>query len=97
MRRWLADEFGYWADVHLTALGITEEAHALHQRYGAEMADHIPEAWIDELSASGTPEQAAATIIRLAEAGADAVILQPRLDDPASLDAYIDHLLPLLR
>jgi alkanesulfonate monooxygenase SsuD/methylene tetrahydromethanopterin reductase-like flavin-dependent oxidoreductase (luciferase family) len=82
-----------WADVHLKTLGISDEAHALYQTYGAEMADHIPDAWIDELAAAGTPEQAAASIERLVNAGADTIILQP--DDPACLDDYIRYLLPL--
>ncbi len=87
--------FVAWADVHLRTLGIEAEAQALHQQYGAAMAHHLPDAWLDELSVSGTPEQAARTIERLAEAGADAVILLPLNDDPACLDEYSRYLMPL--
>jgi len=84
-----------WVDVHLKALGILEEAHALHQQYGAEMSNHIPDTWINELSSAGTPEQVAASIHNLAAAGADAVILQPLNGDPACLDEYIRYLMPV--
>ncbi|MBN1122741.1 MAG: LLM class flavin-dependent oxidoreductase [Anaerolineae bacterium] len=97
MRRSLAEGFPTWADVHLDALGITGESHALHQQYGEDMARHLPDAWVDAFSASGTPEQAAAAIERLAGAGVDAVILQPQADDPGCLDEYIDYLVPMFR
>ncbi|NDJ78699.1 MAG: LLM class flavin-dependent oxidoreductase [Chloroflexi bacterium] len=97
VRRLIASQFGTWSDVHLTALGILEDAHTLHQRYGAAMALHMPEEWIDALSASGTPEQAAAAIERLGHAGADSVVLQPLDGDSACLDEYIRFLIPLLQ
>jgi len=87
-----------WADVQLKALGIDEEAQALVRDYGVrDAADRIPDAWVDALSAAGTPEQAAASIGRLAEAGADSIILQPLDGDPACLDEYIQLLMPLLK
>ena len=87
-----------WAKPHLTPLGVADEAARIFNEYGAEKAaDQIPEAWLDELSASGTPEQAAATIKRLGEAGADSVILLPPKGDPACLDEYITYLMPLLK
>ena len=86
-----------WAKPHLTPLGIADEAAQLFNTYGAEKAaEHIPEAWLDELSASGTAEQAAATIKRLGEAGADSVILLPPKGDPACLGEYTNYLMPLL-
>jgi 5,10-methylenetetrahydromethanopterin reductase len=96
MRQSFADQFLSWADIHLNVLGIYDEAHALYQKYGGEMAQQIPEAWLDVMSASGTPEQAASSIKNLAEAGTDAIILQPLGNDPASLDEYIRYLMPLL-
>ncbi len=82
-----------WAMVHLQALGIADEAATLLREYGPlEAAKRMPEAWLDELSVSGTPEQAEATIARLAEAGADSIILQPLDGDPACLDEYIASL-----
>ncbi len=87
-----------WAKPHLTPLGIADEAAQLFNQYGPEKAaEQIPEAWLDELSASGTPQQAAATITRLGEAGADSVILLPPKGDPACLDEYITYLMPLLK
>jgi 5,10-methylenetetrahydromethanopterin reductase len=94
MRRVLAAQFA-WADVHLKALGIYDDAHALHRQHGADMARHIPDSWLDDLAVCGTPEQAASAIQRLSQAGADAIILQPQDDDPASLDEYIRLLMPL--
>ncbi len=87
-----------WAKPHLTPLGVADEAARIFNEYGAEKAaDQIPEAWLDELSASGTPEQAATTITRLGEASADSVILLPPKGDPACLDEYITYLMPLLK
>jgi 5,10-methylenetetrahydromethanopterin reductase len=96
VRRLLSSRFP-WTDVHLKALGIYEEAHALHEKYGADMADRMPDAWLDALTASGTPEQAAVSIQNLAEAGADSVILLPLNGDPACLDEYIRYLMPLFK
>jgi len=82
----------------LVVLGIMDEAQALIQKYGTqEAAAHIPEAWIDELSIAGTPEQCAAAINRLAEAGADSVILQPLEHEPGCLDEYVRYLVPLVK
>jgi alkanesulfonate monooxygenase SsuD/methylene tetrahydromethanopterin reductase-like flavin-dependent oxidoreductase (luciferase family) len=85
-----------WAEPHLKALGIADEVKALHKTYGATMAEHMPDAWLDDLCAAGTPDQAAATIQRLVEAGADSIVLQPLDGDPNCLDEYITHLLPRL-
>jgi 5,10-methylenetetrahydromethanopterin reductase len=87
----------WWADVQMKALGIWDEVQAYQQKYGAEMGQFIPDAWIDDLSASGTPEQAAHTIQRLADAGADTILLQPMHGDPECLEEYIRYLLPLFK
>jgi alkanesulfonate monooxygenase SsuD/methylene tetrahydromethanopterin reductase-like flavin-dependent oxidoreductase (luciferase family) len=59
---------------HVERAGIAEEVAALGpERLAAEM----PDAWLDRLTVSGTPEQARATIAALGEAGADAVVLVP--------------------
>jgi len=86
-----------WAEPHLQALGIADEVKALHEKYGMAMAEHIPDAWLDDLCAAGTPEQAASTIQHLADAGADSIVLQPLDGDPTCLDEYIGYLLPLLK
>jgi 5,10-methylenetetrahydromethanopterin reductase len=48
---------------------------------GVDLASHgggeIPDEWLDRLTVSGTPEQGAAAIRALADAGADAVVLVP--------------------
>ncbi|MBI1277858.1 MAG: LLM class flavin-dependent oxidoreductase [Anaerolineaceae bacterium] len=87
-----------WARPHLTPLGIADEAAQLFDAVGPEKtAEQMPEAWLDEISSSGTPEQAAATIKRLGEAGADSIVLLPPKGDPACLDEYITYLMPLLK
>ncbi len=83
---------------HLFALGIAEEAPRLVEKYGPETAaKKLPEAWVNELTASGTPDQAARTVQNLIEAGADTVVFEPVDGDPANLQDCIDYLLPALR
>ena len=63
----------------LGVLGVTEEADRL-AALGlppGEVANHIPEAWIDELVAAGTAEQIQATFRALIEAGADTIVMIP--------------------
>ncbi len=97
MRKVLGETLS-WARPHLEPLGIAEEATTLYRDFGAAgAAERMPEAWLDELSASGTPEQAATSINRLAEAGADSIVLLPEKGDPACLDDYITSLMPLLK
>lgn len=97
VRHLLASRF-IWAQPHLEALGIADEAAELYRNYGVDgAAQRMPEAWIDDLAAAGTPDQAAAAVRRLAAAGADTVVLQPLEGDPECLDEYIRYLLPALR
>jgi alkanesulfonate monooxygenase SsuD/methylene tetrahydromethanopterin reductase-like flavin-dependent oxidoreductase (luciferase family) len=87
-----------WADIQLEASGIVEEVAAFLQAYGPEgMAQHMPEEWLDAFSATGTPEQVAAGIRRLSEAGADSVIFQPLDGDVDCLEEYIRYLMPGLK
>lgn len=96
IRRWLVECLKGGAP-HVFALGIEAEAAELIHNYGAEeAARRMPEAWVDELSASGTPEQAARTVQNLIEAGADEIVLAPVAPDPESLGETIRYLLPLL-
>jgi 5,10-methylenetetrahydromethanopterin reductase len=88
----------HWTSPQLSALGIVDEVQSMIGQYGADsLAAHIPEAWIDLLCAAGTPEQVAAGIKGLADAGADSVVLQPLDGDPGCLDEYIRYLMPVLR
>ena len=60
---------------------------------------HMPDAWLDDLAITGTPEDGASAIGRLRAAGVDAVVLAPPPDiapDPW-LDEVAGTLLPLLR
>jgi len=83
---------------HLFALGIDEEAPGLVKKYGIEgAAKRMPDAWVDALSASGTPDHAVESINNLIQAGADTIILEPIEGDPASLHDYIRYLLPSLQ
>ncbi len=86
-----------WANPQMDALGIRDEARALLETHGDDTARYLPDEWVDALSASGTPDQAAASVIRLADAGVDTVILQPLDGDPDCLDEYTRYLLPLLK
>ncbi len=95
MRRHLAEILPH-AAVQLQAEGIAAEAARLVEgRTLEEAAARLPDAWLDALSAAGTPQQAADSILRLGAAGADSVVLQPLEGDPDCLDEYCRHLLPL--
>jgi 5,10-methylenetetrahydromethanopterin reductase len=96
-RRWLIDCIGD-GEPHLFALGLEEEAPRLVRELGpVDAAKMLPDSWVDELSASGTPEQAAGMIKRLIDAGSDSVVLMPIESDPANLQETILYLMPLLK
>jgi 5,10-methylenetetrahydromethanopterin reductase len=61
------------------AYGISDELNAmLADGGGAEaVAQAMPDAWIDDLAVAGEPDECAAKIGRLLEAGSDAVVLFP--------------------
>jgi len=87
-----------WEDVHLHTSGIAAEMDKFIQTYGAdEIAQHIPDEWVDAFSAAGTPEQVSDALQRLAAAGADSIVFQPLDGDPDCLDEYIRYLTPLLK
>jgi alkanesulfonate monooxygenase SsuD/methylene tetrahydromethanopterin reductase-like flavin-dependent oxidoreductase (luciferase family) len=86
------------SEPQLAASELWEQAQALFQSHSPDdVAALMPESWIDELTATGTPEQAMVAISRLAAAGADCIILQPLDDDPVCLDEYARYLMPTLR
>ena len=96
-RQWLVSCIGTGEPL-LFALGLEKEAPELVKKYGPEKAaSQIPEDWLDELTASGTPQQAASAIQRLWDAGADSVVLQPLTADLASLQEIIRLLMPLVK
>jgi alkanesulfonate monooxygenase SsuD/methylene tetrahydromethanopterin reductase-like flavin-dependent oxidoreductase (luciferase family) len=97
VRSAIAERFN-WGSVLLEPMGIAQEALKLYQEHGpVGAAQRMPEEWLDELSVSGTPEQAAESFSRLAAAGADSIVLQPQEDDPTCLDDYSKYLLPLIK
>ena len=62
----------------LEAPGFADQARALLDRGGVELlAREMPDAWLDEITVSGTPEQCLAAIDRLGAAGATRVVLVP--------------------
>ncbi|MCG3207192.1 MAG: F420-dependent glucose-6-phosphate dehydrogenase [Anaerolineae bacterium] len=96
MRRSLAGRLP-WADVQVEVLGIAREVAALIEAYGGgEIAEHIPDDWVDVFGAAGTPEQVTEIVQRLVMAGADSIVFQPLDGDPDCLDEYINYGLPRL-
>jgi alkanesulfonate monooxygenase SsuD/methylene tetrahydromethanopterin reductase-like flavin-dependent oxidoreductase (luciferase family) len=96
VRRWIAERLP-WSQVQLKPLGLAGEVAALIETYGVrDAAEHIPDAWVDALSASGTPHQAVNAIQQLWDAGATSVVLQPLDGDPDCLDEYARDLMPLI-
>jgi 5,10-methylenetetrahydromethanopterin reductase len=97
MRQALAERLP-WSDVHLQALGIADEVDAYIQKHEPEgVAEHMPDEWLDALSAAGTPEQVHSAVKRWFEAGADSVVFQPLNGDPGCLGEYIRYLMPLMK
>ncbi len=84
---------------HMAALPFADELSELIAQGGEDAVQReMPDAWLDDLAAAGTPEQAAATIERLVAAGADSVVfVAPPSADPATwLEAIGRDLLPML-
>lgn len=96
-RRALAERMP-WADSQVNALGIAGEYAALDLGRGVEaVTEQIPDAWVNEFCATGTPEETLAAIERVAQAGVDSVVLQPLNGDPDGLEEYIRYLMPALK
>ncbi len=79
--------------------GISDELNDLVKRGGFEaVLDGMPDAWVEDLTIAGTPEECAAKISGFYAAGADAVALFPvatdRIDEIVRLTA--DQVLPRL-
>ena len=65
----------------LDAPGFAAQARELLERGGVELlAREMPDAWLDEITVSGTPEQCLAAIDRLGAAGTTRVVLVPPSD-----------------
>jgi alkanesulfonate monooxygenase SsuD/methylene tetrahydromethanopterin reductase-like flavin-dependent oxidoreductase (luciferase family) len=69
--------------VQVSHLPFAADVRALAERGGeAGLAAHMPDAWITALTASGTPAECRAFVNALIDAGADAVVLVPLVDQP---------------
>jgi len=86
-----------WGGIQLEVLGLENEVKAAIEKYGDDLTKHIPDEWVDELTAAGTPEQVKTFLERLYEAGADTVVLEPDAHESEALDGYIEHLLPVTK
>lgn len=78
---WIGDPG--WAP-HIEPLPFAAEFRRLRADHPdrAEFAAALPDAWVDQLAITGTPEQARARLAGLRAAGADAVVLIPAGPDP---------------
>lgn len=83
----------------LTPLGIVSDIEQLLESGGpTQLAASMPDKWLDQIGVFGTPDQCVAAIGRLAEAGADSVVLFPLPgQDPSFLDELAQYLAPALR
>ena len=78
LRTMLAERIKNEGLKELEAPGFADQARALLDRGGVELlAREMPDAWLDEITVSGTPEQCLAAIDRLGAAGATRVVLVP--------------------
>jgi alkanesulfonate monooxygenase SsuD/methylene tetrahydromethanopterin reductase-like flavin-dependent oxidoreductase (luciferase family) len=80
-------------------LPYADELIGMMEKGTEALYDGMPDEWLDDLAITGRPEDGAAAIARLADAGANAVILVPPAgaDYDAWLEIVGEELLPLLR
>ncbi len=99
LRQVTAETLGGEANVQLSPLPYAQELLALIERGTDTLQSEMPDAWLDDLAIGGSPERAVDAIRRLAEAGADAVVLVPPAwaDQDAWLETIGRDLLPLAR
>lgn len=99
IREWTAQTLGGEGSVQLAPLPYADELVALIAEGDLErLASGLKDEWIEDLAITGTPQNGAAAIQRLAAAGADAVVLVPPVDlDPDTwLEDIGKELLPQL-
>lgn len=100
IRQWTALTLGGEGNVQLAPLPYVDDLLALIARDDLDaLREGLRDEWLDDLAITGTPENGAAAIRRLASAGADAVVLVPPIDmDPdAWLESVGTELLPIVR
>jgi alkanesulfonate monooxygenase SsuD/methylene tetrahydromethanopterin reductase-like flavin-dependent oxidoreductase (luciferase family) len=83
----------------LEPLGLNAEVQAMLDVGGKDyLRDHMPDSWISLLAVAGTPDDCAAAIYKLGEAGADSVVLTPLPDQPEDqIDTFAREILPLFK
>lgn len=99
LRQVTAETLGGEANVQLSPLAYAGELLSLIERGTDTLQAEMPDAWLDDLAIGGSPEAGVAAIRRLAEAGADAIVLVPPAwaDQDAWLESVGRELLPLVR
>ncbi len=96
-RRALADRLP-WADVQLSTIGLAEEVAAFTAaRSIDQVAEQMPDAWLDRFAAAGSPVEVLERLQHLAEAGADSIVFQPLNGDPDCLAEYDRYLMQKLK
>jgi alkanesulfonate monooxygenase SsuD/methylene tetrahydromethanopterin reductase-like flavin-dependent oxidoreductase (luciferase family) len=81
IRRTVAERTASEGFKDIVAPGYADEARAMVDRGGIDLLTReMPDAWLDELVVTGTPEQCLAAIDRLGQAGAHRVALVPPAD-----------------
>ena len=82
-------------DTQLAPLGILPQVHELREKEDFEhLKTALPDAWIDQLTIAGTPDDWVLAVDRLIEAGADTVVLVPLPDKGVDeLDVFTRHFL----
>ena len=81
-------------DAQIAPMGILPQVHEYMKSGGQERLEaEIPDAWIDQLAITGTPEEWGLAIRRLVEVGANTVVLVPLPDKGLDeLDVFARHL-----
>ncbi|MGB1287321.1 MAG: LLM class flavin-dependent oxidoreductase [Aggregatilineales bacterium] len=92
--RILADKLNIYAAPMNILENITQLA-ASHDKQ--HIIDNIPDEWVRQLSVSGSTEDCVASIHRLADAGADSVVLVPMMDNDTALNVYAPKLFSALK
>jgi 5,10-methylenetetrahydromethanopterin reductase len=77
----LRTELAGWLTRHRERRQVQETSFAASvPEEGTVSPEHVADAWIDEIAVAGTPGECRAAVQRLADAGADTVVLIPRRD-----------------
>ncbi|MPM12841.1 F420-dependent glucose-6-phosphate dehydrogenase [bioreactor metagenome] len=87
-----------WADVHTQHSGFAEEIAQYLQTHNSEdLANDMPDAWLDAFSASGTPHQVSTLLKQWFEAGVNSIIIQPLWGDTSCQSEYKKYLPAILK